>query len=289
MEIKAPAEMQETLSKAVSMASHFDELTPESYAKHRCDFYNGMKGNLNELDGYDCPICLNRGDTAKAVYSEQFNTWDEVHVPCKCMEIRKTLKRLEKSGLKSVVKKYTFANYTADEPWQQYIKQKAANFLSAPESRWFFIGGQSGAGKTHICTAITVSFLKHGKSVRYMLWRDEATRLKSLVNDVEAYTAGMNELKAVDVLYIDDLFKTGKAGENQRPTPADINLAFELINFRSLDKSKTTIVSSECSLTDLLDIDEAIGGRIAEYSGEYCISIDRDRSKNYRLKSVASL
>ena len=117
-----------------------------------------------------------------------------------------------------------------------------------------------------------------------MLWRDEAGRLKSLVND-EEYGDTIAEYKEVDVLYIDDLFKTGKSADRkfQMPTQGDINLAFEILNNRAMS-GKTTIISTECTLPELIEIDEAIAGRIKQMSGDYCMSIAKDRNKNYRLR-----
>ena len=54
-----------------------------------------------------------------------------------------------------------------------------------------------------------------------------------------------------------------------------------------------TIISSECTLSDLINIDEAISGRIAEKckseSGNYCLSIKPDAKKNYRLNHIKEL
>ena len=164
-----------------------------------------------------------------------------------------------------------------------YIRNRAEGFLEKAMSgsgRGFFIGGQTGCGKTHICTALTVSLINSGKSARYMLWTDEAARLKACVND-DQYASLMWPLKAVGVLYIDDLFKpTGASGQ---PTQADIRLAYELINYRYNSTNKVTIISSERTTGELCEIDEAIGGRIVEKSGQYCINIARDRAKNWRL------
>ena len=44
-----------------------------------------------------------------------------------------------------------------------------------------------------------------------MLWRDEIAKIKSVVTDFLEYKKLTDELKKVDVLYIDDLFKTGGA------------------------------------------------------------------------------
>ena len=87
-------------------------------------------------------------------------------------------------------------------------------------------------------------------------------------------------------MYIDDLFKTGKADDNtvQKPTGADINAAFEIINYRYNNPSLLTIISSELSQDELIDIDEAIGGRIYEKSTAFSIGKNRDR--NYRIKKA---
>lgn len=248
----------------------------------KCDSANRTEGDLNEYDGYNCEICKNKGYTI--VPELYLNYYTDKQVTCKCMKIRKTIRSLKRSGLESVVHDYTFDKYIATEDWQKSVLDAAKRYLSECESNWFFFGGATGAGKSHICTAIAISLLKQGKEVKYMLWQDESKNLKARVNDIE-YADLIEKYKSVDVLYIDDLFKTGKDGTQtrQRPTTGDINLAFEIINSRYASK-KITIISSECTITDLIDIDEAIAGRIKQKSGAYCINIAPDRSKNYRLR-----
>ena len=73
---------------------------------------------------------------------------------------------------------YTFDSYRADEVWQKPIWDGAHAYLDDYTGKWWYIGGQVGAGKTHICTAITGEMLRRGMEVRYMLWRDEATALE---------------------------------------------------------------------------------------------------------------
>ena len=248
----------------------------------KCDSANQAEGNLNEYDGYNCDICKNKGYILKPEL--YLGVYSEVQCTCRCAKIRKTIRSLKRSGLESVVHDYTFDKYIATDDWQKSVLNTAKRYLSECENNWFFFGGATGAGKSHICTAIAVSLLKQDKEVKYMLWRDEAAKLKAMVNESD-YSALINAYKSVDVLYIDDLFKTGKDGAQtrQRPTAGDINLAFEIINSRYAQK-KITIISSECTITDLIDIDEAIAGRIKQKSGVYCINIAPDRSKNYRLR-----
>ena len=268
---------------------NYDE---ETKVRMSCDDYNNRVGNLNEIDGYDCPKCKNRG-MISVPKQNSAGRWAEWHTMCDCRKTRQTLRKLKQSGLKNMIHDYTFDKYIADEPWQKAIKAGALRFIEDEENTWFFIGGASGAGKTHICTAIAAHYLNQGKFVKYMLWRDDAVKLKANVNDSEAYDNMMHELKTADVLYIDDLFKTGKNNDGmpQKPTGADINIAFELLNYRYNNPELITLISSESRVTDILDIDEAIGGRIAERTIQfgYGINIKPDRNKNYRLKGSVEL
>jgi DNA replication protein DnaC len=265
------------------------ELTPEERkersriaSESRCKTNNAMKGNLNEFDGYDCPKCLNRGYTL--VSKDCGAYYDEVMVICKCKSVRKALERLKDSGLKNVVSDYRFDNYKTDDEWQKKLLDTAKSFVDNEDGRWFFIGGQSGIGKSHLCTAISISLLKKGNDVKYMLWQDEVSELKRTLNNPTIPTQ-LETYKNVDVLYIDDLFKTGREnGGLQKPTLADIKLAFEILNTR-IAKRKVTIISTECTLPELIEIDEALAGRIKQLCGnEYCLSIGKDRNKNYRLR-----
>jgi len=200
---------------------------------------------------------------------------------CKCMETRNTLKRIEKSGLSQLLDKCTFDSFNTDYEWQRNARAKAEMFLQNYQEHWFYAGGQVGSGKTHLCTAIVGTLLKQGKSARYMLWRDEIVPLKAMVTDGDEYTKVIDELKTVDVLYIDDFFKTERG---KSPTTADINVAFELLNYRYINSKLVTIISSERMINDVLAIDEAVGSRIYQRSKNYCIGIDYDKAKNYRLK-----
>ena len=67
------------------------------------------------------------------------------------------------------------------------------------------------------------------------------------------------------------------------PTQADVNLAFEIINYRYNDPQLITVISCERDVTELLDIDEAVGSRIYQRTKKYNISVSADNKKNYRL------
>lgn len=229
--------------------------------------------NPGDLTGYDCPICKNRG------YSTEIRDGYLVSVPCKCMAARRSIRNLEKSGMKELVERHTLENFQTKQSWQSNMKRWATDYLEHGDGMWFSALGSVGAGKTHICTAICGELLKRGEEVRYMLWRDTSVKLKAAVNDDEEYERLILPLKRANVLYIDDLFKTERGGKISQ---ADINLAFELLNYRYCGKKLITVISSERTMNELLDIDEAIGSRIFERCGpEYCVELEG--KKNWRM------
>lgn len=263
-------------------SSDFDE---KAFVQFKVDCENKKDGNLHEVDGYECSICKNKGVIYKV--GEYLGSYKEVVGDCKCRPIRNSIMRMKRSGLEDVIKKYALDKFEATEPWQEAVKSKAIEFAKNPT--WFFIGGQSGCGKTHICTAICRELLLAGNEVYYMKWRDEVSKLKALSMEAEEREKVLSKIKNTKVLYIDDLFKTGQNpdGTAPRPTSADINLAFEIINHRYCKKDLITIFSSELLMSDLIDIDEAVGGRICEMA--VTLNIAKDRSRNYRTKNAMTI
>lgn len=250
-------------------------ISTEDYNKQKVELYNQSTGNLNEFDGYDCKLCKNRGYFAK---------WDglyETYTYCSCKKIRDALQRAKRSGLGNILSDFTFDKFETTEEWQEDNKKKAQAFCNDDMAKWFFIGGQVGAGKTFLCTAICGHYIKAGYDVRYMLWCEESKRIKSLITETAEYQEAINVYKNVDVLYIDDFLKVQNG---EAPTAADINLAFEIINNRLLDKNKITIISSEKTLFEIMEYDEATMSRIYEKTGKYKINIKKDLNKNYRLR-----
>lgn len=231
---------------------------------------------IGDLKYYDCDKCKNKGTVGFLDENGRF----AVKI-CECDKIRKSMARIKKSGLEDLLKEYTFDKYTTDEPWQREIKNKALAYLNDHYNKWFYIGGQVASGKTFICTAIVDEFLKRDKRAVYMLWRDEIVKLKANAMDYDEYGSRMDELKNAEVLYIDDFFKQEKG---QQPSSADVNIAFELINYRYNKPDLITIISSEIMIKDLLSIDEAVGSRIYQKAKDYQVNIAPDIKKNLRLR-----
>ena len=196
---------------------------------------------------------------------------------CKCWKKALNDLRLKRTPLYSKKDEYTFEKYQAKEDWQVNILKTAKRYSKKPEG-WFFIGGQVGAGKTHICTAVVrnMAYL-HDLSFEYMLFAEKMIELKQNKFDNQLkYKDELDKLLNTDILFIDDLFKFD-------PTKADLDILFEIINHRYLI-NKFVVISSEKNIQEILKIDEAIGSRILEKTEE-AISISKDISKNYRIQN----
>lgn len=259
-------------------ASGCEAFDPLAMARNRRDTVNRTPGTLT---GYDCPDCLNRGYSAHIREDGSLYT-----VGCKCVNIRRCKRQMEASGLKNALDQMQFANYTVDEEWQRRILAGAKDFAGNPTG-WILFAGQPGAGKTHLLVAVCSARLNVGDEVRYASWRDTVADLKSAALDSEKRSKTLAALKCAQVLFIDDFFKGRSADGNNRPTPADVNLAFELLNHRYVNRL-TTMISTELEPEDLLAIDEALGSRIIEMAKPHTFVIARHPKRNYRLRGMVS-
>ena len=221
-----------------------------------------------------CELC---GDVG---YRHYIENGQEMMEECECLNRIKFERNMKKSGAN---KDMTFDNWYSHDNWQTDIGAKAVEYADGGylTGQWFFAGGQVGCGKTHICTAILHELIKTNIGCKYMAWRDEAVQLKAIVNQHEEYHQRLMEICKSPVLYIDDFWKTQ---QGMKPTQADVNLAFQIINFRYQDKKYVTIISCEHTVKKLMEIDEAVGSRIYERSKAYRVEIEKDETKNYRLK-----
>lgn len=260
---------------SMEFAERAKHMSVDEWSQWQADTYNESEGTLHERDGYHCSLCKNRGDFQ--VLDENKNN---VTRYCTCIGIRETLRREKQSGLGQLLTDCTFDKYVATQGWQKDAKTSAQRFCTDENAAWFYIGGSVGSGKTHLCTAIAGYYIKKGKKVRYMLWAEDAKRIKAAINDEATYRKLLAPFKNTEVLYIDDFLKT-RAGE--KPSAGDINVAFELIDCRYRNSDKITIISSEKVIKEVIDADEATGSRISQRAGAYKIAISADPRKNYRL------
>lgn len=249
----------------------------KAFVQWQVDTYNKRQGKLT---GYNCPLCKNRGDFARV--DENCN---EVHYFCSCMKIRKSMALLNKSGLSDEIEEKTLDKFKCNAEWQWYLKQKSEAYLTEEKPYWLYFGGQSGCGKTHLCTAICGKLLKNCHEVRYVQWKKLLQKLQALQFDV-SYENTMHELQTVEVLYIDDFLQTPtneRTHRPERPKDTALGYAFELINSRVIS-GKKTIISSEHYFDEIEKYDEALAGRIQEHAGKgkYIMNISASPDRNYR-------
>ena len=256
------------------------QFDPIAHGAMRADSYNTTPGNLS---GMDCKKCLNKGSIAIPRDDGSVSTVD-----CECMKARRSIWKMERSGLKNVIKEMTFEKYEAEEEWQKNIKQLAMAYAESMDG-WLLFCGQVGSGKSHLCTAICRCRLLRGDEVRYMPWRDDVAKLKALSLDNKEREKMLADLKGAQILYIDDLFKIGKGADgSSNPTGADVGIAFEIINHRYINHLHT-IVSTEKTPQELIAIDEATASRIIERAKSNVVNIGRKPNRNYRLRSVVEV
>lgn len=152
-----------------------DSFNEKEYVQSMVDYENSIEGNRNLEDGYDCPKCKNRGyysfvNIVNGRYIEGSND-------CECKFVRKALKSLKYSGLSpEKVANSNFDNYKTTYEWQKILKNTALDYLNnfKKENSWFYLSGQSGAGKTMLMTALFKELvIKHSFNCKYMLWNSE--------------------------------------------------------------------------------------------------------------------
>ena len=196
---------------------------------------------------------------------------------CSCAQKKRAQEMFARTEIANKVN-YTFEEFKATEQWQKNILKQAMDYVKHFEDNWFYIGGQIGSGKTHICTAILRNIGElHNISYMYIKCDEELEKLKQLTYDnQEKHNDMMDRLKNTGLLFIDDFFR-------KTPTETDKAKMFDIINCRYLN-NKACIFSSEKPLLEVLTIDEAIGSRIFEKAKRFNIKIEKDINKNYRLK-----
>lgn len=265
-------------SKKIGEPYELQKRTRDKIIDHeqwKADIENQREGELKYVN---CEKCKNKGYTAY-INDDAVLTFRD----CECMKVRKCYEAMERSGISpDMLRRFTFQNFEDLELWQKDMKFKAMQYAKSDLSNWLVLSGQSGSGKTHLCTAVSKYLLSQGHEVRYMMWGDIARKLMAMKYNVTEYENFFKkEIAGVEVLYIDDFFKTYK----------DPELAYEVINARYISSARdtrATIISTEMNLDAIRKINEALAGRIVERSDNFCYQIKPDPNRNYRYKRKPS-
>lgn len=143
--------------------------------------------------------------------------------------------------------------------------------------------GQAGGGKTHIILAIGKALLERKMKVLYMPYLEAIRELKANAMDDEYYNKLINRYKLAEVLIIDDLFKdkVKKGRLTAELTEADMRHIYPILNYRYSNKLPT-LISTECTPQMLIELDEALAGRILERCAKFGVVFNNQC--NYRLR-----
>ncbi len=206
---------------------------------------------------------------------------DGVATPCECRAIKEAKEILRKSGISEEFRNKNFDNFKTikdNQAINAYNKAKeyANNYhiIKDNTQNSIMFMGQSGSEKTHLSLSIANVLMDNGVGVVYMGYRDVITMIKQNIMDEVYYNKVINRYKNTKVLLIDDLFK----GSIRK---SDTNIMFELINHRYFNQLPV-IVSTELSIENLVNIDEALGSRLIEMSKDHLVGI-RNKKLNYRI------
>ena len=198
---------------------------------------------------YNCPKCRDMLYT----FNEQ-----GAAIPCECKDKAESLEKLKKCGLEEAFKEKTFAAFKVTTKSQQIVKEQAINYCNSfkETNSSLILCGPPGTGKTHLATATMLDLINQNVSCKYELYTSMLINLKQSVMDSENFMNEMSKYKVPKVLFLDDFLK-GK------PTDADLKYIFEIVNERYL-KKKPLIISSEMSIKQLMDWDEATTSRLVQ-------------------------
>lgn len=198
---------------------------------------------------------------------------------CDCVKLHAAKQKLIQSGIDENMR---FANFeTRGMSVLENAKDSAIKYADSFELfenervNSIIFCGQPGAGKTHLGSSICRQLIdKNGIQVVYMPYRNAVTELKQCIKDETEYGKLIRRYATARALYIDDMCK-GKT------TESDINILYEIINYRYL-KKLPLIISTEKTIKELNEWDEAIGSRIFEMCGENVITFI-GKELNYRM------
>ena len=250
------------------MGNEFEQIIERLKAK---------RGEKPTEKAYECPKCKDTG------WVEAEESGYSCVKRCECWALRESRALMEWSGISSDFQNKGFKNFdTRNNPQLINAKNKAISYYKSffqienTRNNSIMFYGQVGSGKTHLGTAICSNLISQNVAVVYMAYRNTVTKIKQRLTDEADYEREINRYSQARVLYIDDLLKG-------RITESDVNILYEIVNYRYMN-NLPIIISTEKSLDELLDFDEAIGSRIIEMCRGNIVQL-QGKELNYRLFS----
>jgi DNA replication protein DnaC len=209
---------------------------------------------------------------------------------CGCVEKMKAERMMKASEITDEFKKLGFQKFVTQgkppvildayecalEYYQEFktIRNERRNSIA--------LMGQPGAGKTHLLTAISNNLINRlHVPVLYFPYVEGFNDLK---DDFDLLEAKLERMKNVEVLFIDDLFKPVKG--KPRATEWQVEQTYSVINYRYLNH-KPILISSELTVDELVDVDEALGTRIYQMCQDFTVVIKGNKKQlNHRLDGL---
>lgn len=257
------------------------DYTQKDLEQFKCDNYNAKVGKLNENDGIECDKCKNKGLIGIVLYDEMYGVYEFNTKTCECFRKRQLVHIARKNGFEELIK-LRAKDYKRNYDWQKsnYDKMLKYCFEETESNKWFISLGQVGSGKTMIASIISNNILYNtNREIFYINWLVFINKIKrDLANDnISEVNDSLDHLKNVDVLFLDDVLK--------KYVETDLKYIYEIINYRYTNNLKT-IITSEYSVDELLNIDQATFSRMIQRANGYIIDETKDKSKNIRLQSL---
>lgn len=243
--------------------------------KHQESENTATKSSQNS---YNCSYCKDTGDI-------WVNTWTlRECTHCNIRKMEDIQRKIKAAQITEEFKAKTFGSFDLEgrpEAIKKAFKVAQSYVIAFKEIRktkhnGIALYGNSGSGKTHLLAAVSNNLLSKGIEVFYFPWVEGIKELtnaeKGKVQDI------IHRMQQCEVLFLDDLFK-GRG----KPTDFQFEIAWSALNYRYLN-NKPILVSTERSISDLLDIDEAMGSRIGEVTKNHMAIINGSREEmNYRI------
>ena len=225
---------------------------------------------------YKCEICKDK----------EYIFVDDAVKFCKCREVRLAKERLERSGIADRVDKNTFKTYKVKNEQQNTGRNICIDYIKDfNKEKTLLLQGQVGSGKTHLAIA-TCNKLLEKYAVKYMSYTKDINELKFNMTDTDFYNKKLDDYRNTTILFIDDLFKGFEKGDYSRAR-TELRIMYDIINYR-YDNKKAMIITTELSISQLLELDEALASRIVEMTNNSDLNTKyrfefKGRELNYRI------
>jgi DNA replication protein DnaC len=222
----------------------------------------------------NCKLCNDSGQVVDEEFDGTYLNIKGVR-PCECAIMKQYEEMIEKSEFKGLIDRYRFEDYAPKNKDQDIALKQAKKYVEdfdnirTQMNNSIAFLGQSGSGKTMLSVCIGKGLMQGKKiPVKYMSYINDIQNLKMAKTQSyecpDIYITEINKFKSAPLLIVDDLFKT-KDNDTTKITAADVTIIFDIYNYFQA-KGKPIITSSQFTVNELRDVDEALTGRIIEMS-----------------------